>query len=126
MSGGTFKNLSFQELTISTDELENMAAYLAEQGFVDAALATTEIIAAMQKVDSLKLAIEDVWHDAEWVASCDMSPDNLASTVTKWRSVRKPLSPQQEKAARRLLEIELEAIQLRKLLLTEQATAQEQ
>lgn len=86
MSGGSHNYLFCADITSERrDDIARMAVRLRELGHHDAALRTSEVLAALDVIDELQRELSDVWHAVEWVDSCDWGRGDEAKAVESWR-----------------------------------------
>ena len=91
MSGGSFNYLcDSDDLSGRTYDIERMAARLdslADDGVKharQAAQATKDVLAALRIASTLAERIRGVWHDVEWMDSCDYALDDVVEGLAKW------------------------------------------
>lgn len=89
MSGGSFNYLYSRDLgEYSIGEVRAMAQALRDMGHEAAAKRTEDVADALALADAIRVELEDVWHDVEWVRSGDYARGDEAESVAAWAAKR--------------------------------------
>jgi hypothetical protein len=113
MSGGSYDYLHATDLTNARGHLERMRDRLHALGHHDAALRTSQVLAAFDRVTAIQAELYEVWRAVEWIDSGDCVPGDEIADLEAWRKTGKVPTPEQVDIARRLSDLEREARALR-------------
>lgn len=113
MSGGSYDYLYAAELTNARGNLERMRNRLHGLGHHNAALRTSQVLAAFAHANTIQQQLCEVWRAVEWIDSGDCIPGDELHSLEAWRATGKVPQPERVDIARRLYELECEAQALR-------------